>query len=156
MSPQRNKGKALAVIVENGALSPRSRCQALLPSHNISQANELIVTAQGAGKKLKRGKRLSKGNNDSPLIMKILSMAKCISIQEQSAKIQKERLERLQENRKRRADRKIIRMLNKLSINPEAEKKRKETMKKRSEKRVGKTMEMDLDLEPENAADQNK
>ncbi|KAM0169708.1 hypothetical protein ACHAPF_009723 [Botrytis cinerea] len=110
MSPPRNKGKALAAIVKN-------------------------VTAQGAGKKLTRGKLLSK---------------------EQSAKIQKERLERLQKNQKRRADRKIIRMLNKLSMNPEAEKKRKETIKQRNEKRVGKKMEMDLDLKQENAADQHK
>ena len=156
MSPPRNKGKALAAIVENGAWSPRFRCQALLPNHNISQANELIVTAQGAGKKLTRGKRLSKGKEDSFPIMKILSMAKCMSVQEQSAKIQKERLERLQKNQKRRADRKIIRMLNKLSINPEAEKKRKEAIKQRNEKRVGKKMEMDLDLKQENAADQHK
>ncbi|ATZ53182.1 hypothetical protein BCIN_09g00640 [Botrytis cinerea B05.10] len=135
MSPPRNKGKALAAIVENAAWSPRFRCQALLPNHNISQANELIVTAQGAGKKLTRGKRLSK---------------------EQSAKIQKERLERLQKNQKRRADRKIIRMLKKLSINPEAEKKRKEAIKQRNEKRVRKKMEMNLDLKQENAADQHK
>ncbi|KAF5876896.1 uncharacterized protein Bfra_001251 [Botrytis fragariae] len=127
MSPSRNEGTALASTGEK-------------------------VKVHRAGKKLTRSKQVSRGKKDASPTHQHFSVAKSFSVKDQAVKMRKLRLQSLQRIKKRQADRTITRMLNKLSIKPTIEKKRKVTIKKRSEKPMGVTLKMDVDLKHEDSA----
>ncbi|TGO50034.1 hypothetical protein BOTNAR_0408g00100 [Botryotinia narcissicola] len=104
------------------------------PSRNESTA--LAATGdkvQRADKKLTHGKHFSR---------------------DQAVKIRKLRLQSLQGMKKRQTDHTITRMLNRLSMDSDVVKKRETTIKNRSERSMGVTFEMDVDLEQETITNQ--
>ncbi|KAF7898115.1 hypothetical protein EAF00_004561 [Botryotinia globosa] len=135
MPPSRSESTALAATGDKGGRSSHFCCRNLIPFYDMPQANKQIITVQRGGKKLTRGKHISR---------------------DQAFKIRKLRLRSLQGMKKRQADLTITRMLNKLSMDSDVEKKIETTIKNLSEKPLGVTFEMDVGLEQENITNQRE